>query len=84
MERNMNIFPEARWTPYNHRCISSVLPHRGSRDTNLPGDLSRSSFDNVLPARPSAPFELRASKSRLLDRVAIKRRLYTAVLRLVV
>lgn len=41
---------------YNHDYVSSVLPHRGSRDTNLPCDLSRLSSDRRLPARSVVVF----------------------------
>lgn len=43
---------------YNRDYVSPVLPHRGSRDTNLPRDLSRSSLDSGLPARSVAGFVL--------------------------
>lgn len=57
-EKKKNGFrPESRPTRvYNHDYVSSVLPHRGSRDTNLPCDLSRLSSDRRLPARSVVVF----------------------------
>lgn len=74
-EKEKNGFrPEPRPTRvYNHDYVSSVLPHRGSRDTNLPYDLSRLSSDRGLPARSVVVSCLCVSESRSSDLDAIKR-----------